>query len=224
MFNSVTPNAGILTRTLAIAGVALLAACSSPNSGDISKLLDLRPEFGQDYNVSSIKKSGFDPKLFAGKPLPEGVTYDPPDCAKFSAGMNLPTDSQGNMSEMTAEGEGNSYILLAVETSAPVPFPEPGDACKKFSFTGPSLRGQVEVVEAPSIDGVRTLGTHRLVVTSVNGKAAIGELYTYVASWGNFMVVVIARPLLTPNTPTSPVNTGRARDLLTKAVAAVHGK
>ena len=213
---------------LAVASAGLVAACTSHAQvvadPDITKILDLKGTFGPDYQVKTVAPTGIDPRAFAPQTLPPGLKFEPPDCAKFSAGMNLPTDSQGNMSEMTAEGEGNSYILLAVETSAPVPFPEPGDACKKFSFTGPSLRGQVEVVEAPSIDGVRTLGTHRLVVTSVNGKAAIGELYTYVASWGNFMVVVIARPLLTPNTPTSPVNTGRARDLLTKAVAAVHGK
>lgn len=211
-------------KALAVGCVALLAACSSAGSPDISRLLDLRPEFGQDYNVSSIKKSGFDPKLFANKALPGGLTYQPPECSKFSTGMNLPTDTQGNMAEMTAEGQGNSFILLAVETSTPVPVADPGDACKKFTFSGTGLRGTVEKVDAPNIDGVRTLGTHRMLVTMANGRPAIGELYTYVATFDDVMVEVIARPLLTPNAPMPPVNTDKARDLLTKAVAAVRGK
>lgn len=200
-----------------------MTACSSANSGDISKLADLRPEFGQDYNVSTINKSGFDPKLFANKALPQGLTYDPAECSKFSTGLTLPTGTKGNMTAMTAEGEGNSFILLAVETSEPVPLVDPDDACKSFNFSGQNLRGTVEKVDAPTIEGVKTIGTHRKIVTVANGQPAIGELYTYVASYGDFMVEVIARPLLVPNTPVAPVNTDKARDLLTKAVAAVRG-
>jgi hypothetical protein len=216
--------ATVFKKVLAVACAGLLAACSSADSGDISKLLDLRPEFGQDYNVSTIKKVGFDPKLFANKALPKDLTYDPPDCSKFSTGLTLPTGAQGNMTEMTAEGQGNSIILLAVETSAAVPFADPGETCKSFTFSGTGLRGKVEKVDAPNIGGVKTLGTHRLIVTMANGKPAIGELYTYVATFGDFMVEVIARPLLVPNAPMSKVNTDKARDLLTKAVAAVRGK
>lgn len=207
-------------KVLAVVCAGVLTACSSANSGDISKLLDLRSEFGQDYNVSTIKKVGFDPKLFANKALPPGLTYQPPECSKFS-GLALPAGAQGNMTEMTAEGQGNSFILLAVETSEPMPLADPGDACKKFNFSGNGLRGQVEQVEAPKIDGVKTLATHRLVVTMANGKPAIGELYNYVASFGNFMVEVIARPLLVPNAPMPRVDTDKASQLLTKAVAAV---
>ena len=81
----------------------------------------------------------------------------------------------------------------------------------------------VEVAESPAIDGVRTLGTHRVVQTVVNGKPASGELYNYVASFGSFLVIVTANPLVVPNQPVAPVDTQRARDLLTAAVAAVRG-
>jgi len=36
-------------------------------------------------------------------------------------------------------------------------------------------------------------------------------------------VIVTANPLVLPDTPVAPVNTQRARDLLTAAVAAVKG-
>ena len=92
-----------------------------------------------------------------------------------------------------------------------------------MSFTGPGVRGLVEVVEAPQIDGVHTVGTHRVLQTTVDGKPRAGELYNYVASFGTFLVIVTANPLVLPDTPVAPVNTQRARDLLTAAVAAVKG-
>jgi Domain of unknown function (DUF5642) len=81
----------------------------------------------------------------------------------------------------------------------------------------------VEVVESPQIGGVRTMGTHRVVHTTVDGKPRTGELYNYIASFGSFRVIVTANPLVLPDKPVSPVNTQRARDLLTTAVAAVKG-
>ena len=83
--------------------------------------------------------------------------------------------------------------------------------------------GLVEVVESPQIDGVRTLGTHRVLQTVVDGKPATGELYNYVAGFGDFLVIVTANPLVLPDKPVAPVNTQRARDLLAAAVAAVEG-
>jgi hypothetical protein len=214
----------VFKKVLTVACVALLAACSSSDSGDISKLLDLRSEFGQDFNVSTVKKSGFDPKLFAGKGLPKDLKYEPPQCEKFATGVPLPSDTKGNMTEMTAEGQGNSFILLAIETSKPIPPTDLDDACKSLSFSAPEFRGTVAKVDAPQIDGAKTMGIHRLVVAMANGKPAIGELFSYVATFGDIMVEVVARPLLVANAPVPKVNTDKARDLLVKAVAAVRGK
>ena len=83
--------------------------------------------------------------------------------------------------------------------------------------------GLVEVVESPQIDGARTLGTHRVLQTMVDGKPRTGELYNYVAGFGNFLVIVTANPLVLPDKPVAPVDTQRARDLLTAAVSAVKG-
>jgi hypothetical protein len=57
----------------------------------------------------------------------------------------------------------------------------------------------------------------------IDGKPATGELYNYVASFSTFMVIVTANPLVEPNKPVAPVNTQRARDLLSAAVVAVRG-
>ena len=127
------------------------------------------------------------------------------------------------MAATTAEGDGNRFITIAVETSDSLPFPDPGESCRKVAFAGTGARGLVEVVEAPTIDGVRTLGTHRIVQTVVDGKPASGELYNYVASFATFTVIVTANPLVEPNKPVMPVDTKRARELLAAAVSAVRG-
>ena len=85
------------------------------------------------------------------------------------------------------------------------------------------MRGLVEVVESPQIDGIRTLGTHHFLQTTVDGKPRTGELYNYVAGFDTFLVIVTANPLVLPDKPVAPLDTQRARDLLTAAVAAVQG-
>jgi len=81
----------------------------------------------------------------------------------------------------------------------------------------------VEVVEAPQIEGADTMGTHRVLQTIVNGKPSSGEIYNYIASFGTFLVIVTANPLVLPDKPVAPVDTQRAQDLLSATVAAVKG-
>jgi hypothetical protein len=44
-----------------------------------------------------------------------------------------------------------------------------------------------------------------------------------VATFGTFLVIVTANPLVLPDKPVAKVNTQRARELLSAAVAAVKG-
>jgi hypothetical protein len=151
------------------------------------------------------------------------MTFDPADCAKAASQQVVPPGVKGNMAATTAEGEGNRFIAIAVETSEAVPRTDPAQNCQKVGFTGAGVRGLVEVIEAPHIDGVHTVGTHRVLQTTVDGKPRTGELYNYVAGFGTFLVIVTANPLVLPDKPVAPINTQRARDLLTAAVAAVKG-
>jgi hypothetical protein len=218
----------MLKRLLAVACAGALTACgsaaSNQDAGDISKVLDVKSSFGSTFKVNTFGPAAVDPHLLAGQALPPGVVFDPPDCGKVAAGLSVPNGIKGNMAATTAEGEGNRFIAIAVETSDPLPFPDPGDACKKFAFAANGMRGLDEVVDAPAIDGVRTLGTHRVVQTVVNGKSAGGELYNYVATFGNFRVMVIANPLVDPGKPVVAVNQHRAQDLLSAAVKDVRGR
>jgi hypothetical protein len=217
----------MLRTLLVVACAGLLTACASgeptPSTADIAKVLDVKSNFGPTFKVNTFGPAGVDPHLLSGQALPPGVVFDPAECAKVAAGLSVPDGLKGNMAATTAEGEGNRFITIAVETSEPLPFPDPGDACKKFAFAANGVRGLDEEVEAPTIDGVRTLGTHRVVQTTANGKLASGELFNYVATFGNYRVIVTANPLIDPAQPVVPVNTQRARDLLSAAVTAVRG-
>jgi hypothetical protein len=178
----------------------------------------VKSTFGPQFQVASHGPSGIDPKMLAPQKLPDGVAFQPTDCAKYASGQTLPPGLKGNMAAVSAEGEGNRFIAIAVETSERVPFDaSAADKCKRVTFAGANVRGVVDVVESPHIDGAQTLGTHRQVQTAVG----TGELYDYVAYLDNYLVVVTANPLVVPKQPVAQVNTQRARDLLAAAVTAV---
>lgn len=215
----------MLTRNLAVAlaCAAALAGCraQSAPTADIAKVTDLKSSFGPQFSVTEVPPTGIDPKFLTGQKLPEGLKFEPANCAKFAAGQLVPEGTEGNMAALSAEGEGNRFIVIAVQTNEPVPVAEPGPDCRKVSFAGAAVRGTVEAVEVPKIDGTATIGVHRVVQTVVNGKPRTGEVFNYSAHFGDYQVIVSANPLVLPNKPTVPVNTQRARDLLIAGVNAI---
>jgi hypothetical protein len=209
---------------LAVAAVCVLAGCSSGGSSakaDINKVVDVKSSFGPEYKVTDISEKGIDPKLLSGRKLPDGLTFDPANCAKAAVGPQLASDLQGNMAAVTAEGRGNRFVVIALETSKPLPVDDPGKDCAKVTFSGGQVRGGVQVIDAPHVDGTSTLGVHRVLQTLTPGGPRTGELYDYSAQFGDYQVIVIANPLVVPEQPVTPVDTQRARDLLVKAVTAV---
>jgi hypothetical protein len=215
---------------LVVVCAGVLAACGTGESAEpdlshpnIANVKNVRSSFGPPFQVTDVGPTGVDPRLLGPQTLPPGMKFEPADCAKFAAQQAVPAGAKGNMAATTAEGEGNRFIAIAVETSEAVPVNDPAQNCHKVGFAGGGVRGLVEVVEAPQIAGVHTLGTHRVLQTTVDGKPRTGELYNYVASFGTFLVIVTANPLVLPGKPVARVDTQRARDLLAAAVAAVKG-
>jgi hypothetical protein len=211
---------------VAIGSVCVLAACShgspeAPPSADITKIKQVKSDFGPGYKIKDTAKTGIDPKMLTTHKLPPGLTFAPPDCASFVVGEDMPSGLQGNMAAVAAEGAGGRYIAMALQTSSPLPFTEPSQNCKKVIFQGGRVRGLIEVVDTPQIEGTQTLGVHRVLQTVVQGKPRSGELYSYVARFGDYQVMVTASPMLVEGQPPSPVDTKQARDLLVKSVAAI---
>jgi hypothetical protein len=216
----------MLKVVFAVASVCVLAGCSSgtdtaSTKADIAKVSGVKSSFGPEFKVADISERAIDPKFLSARKLPEGLSFDPPNCAKVAAGPDMPPDLQGNMAAVSAEGNGNRYVVIAVETSKPVPVEDPGKDCTKVAFSGGHVRVGLEMIDAPHIDGTQTFGVHRVLQALVGTAARTGELYEYSAQFGDYQVIVIGNPLVVPDQPVAKVDTQRARDLLVKAVAAV---
>lgn len=213
------PTRNVLT-VLLCTGVLVGCSAAAPTA-DIAKIAAVKASFGPQFQITEVAPTGIDPKLLAGQKLPDGMTFEPADCAAFATGQLVPAGTEGNMAAVAAEGEGNRFVVIAVQTNEPVPVAEPGPDCRKVSFRGGPLRGTVEAVEVPRIDGATTIGVHRVVQTAVEGKPRVGEVFNYSAHFGDYQVIVAANPLVLQGKPTVPVDTRRARDLLIAGVNAI---
>jgi len=201
----------------------LLVGCGSDrhDRADIAKISDIKVSFGPQFKVTEVAPTGIDPKVLSGQKLPGGLKFEPPGCVQFATGQLVPTGTEGNMAAVSAEGEGNRFIVIAVQTNEAVPVLEPGSDCRKVAFAGGMVNGTVEAVDVPKIDGAKTIGVHRVVQTVLDGKPRTGEVYNYSAHFGDYQVIVSANPLVLPDKPVAPVNTQRARDLLIAGVNAI---
>lgn len=218
-------------RALALFACAgLLVACSPGEAAqdtettppaDIGKVSDVKSSFGPEFKVTEVPTTGIDPQLLGAQQLPQGLKFEPPDCGQFATGQQMPGDLKGNMAAVSAEGAGVRYIAIAMQTSEPIPMVEAGENCRKVNFAGGALRGTVETVPAPGIDGVQTQGVHRVLQTVINGAPQTGEIYSYLAHFGDYQVIVTANPLVIPDKPVAAVDTARAEKLLSDTVAAI---
>jgi hypothetical protein len=213
---------------VALACLGLSAACTTAQPQDLSKadiarVAELKSSFAPPFTVKTVGPAAIDPRLLAAQKLPAGLSFDPADCGKSATENTVPEGVKGNMAATTAEGDGVRYIAIAVETSEPVPVNTPTEQCGKVTFTGAGMGGLVEVVESPEIDGVHIVGTHRLLRTVTADGPRTGELYNYVANFGNFIVIVTANPLVVADKPAVRIDTQRARDLVAQTVELVKG-
>ncbi|MFV0494753.1 DUF5642 family protein [Mycobacterium sp.] len=214
----------MLKLVVVAATLFMLSGCSTGAGsahGNIAGIVDLTSDFGPEFTVTEITPRAIDPQFFAARQLPEGLTFEPPDCAKTALGPEMPPGVEGNMAAISAEGNGNRFVAIAVETSKELPLHDPGKDCSRIGFSGAQLRGAVEVIDAPHIKAAHTQGVHRVMQALVAGGPRTGELYDYAAQFGDYQVIVIANPLVIPGQPLVKVDTQRARDLLVKAVDAV---
>ncbi|EUA30013.1 hypothetical protein I553_4268 [Mycobacterium xenopi 4042] len=128
----------MVTRAvLALGCVCWLAACASAESADsasadIAKVAQVRSSFGPEFHVTTIAPTGIDPKLLAAQKLPDGLKFEPAECARVATAPPVPPGLQGNMAAVSAEGDGNRFIAIALETSRPVPVNDPEPAVRRW--------------------------------------------------------------------------------------------
>ncbi len=212
---------------MSVVCVGVLAACASQQThpADVSKLFAVKSTFGPEYRLSSKGPSDITPQMVGEQQLPPGVTFDPPDCEKLATGRRLPTGTKGKTAVVSADGNGNRLIAIAVSATTKVPYDASlTQTCKHVAFTAGHVNGTIDVVDAPKIDGAQTVGGHRQVQRSARGKEQSSEMFTYSAYFGNSVVIVDASPLpARKQQQPNPVDIERAQQMLTDAVSAMRG-
>lgn len=203
----------------------LLVACGQSHfvkKLNIANVFAVGSTFGPDFHVRTTGPTRIDPKQLAQQPLPGGVTFDPPECREYASGHTLPPALTGNMAVISAEGESNRFMAIAIEASEAVSLdPAITQKCRHVTFSGENVSGTADVVDSPKIGGAQTLGTHRTLETTMATVVRSAEIYDYVAYLGNYLVMVTASPQMVRNQPPALVNVERAKRLLTDAVAAI---
>ena len=207
--------------------MGLLAACGTSQSArptDVTNVFAVKSTFGPEYRVSTKGPSDITPNMTGEQKLPPGVTFDPPDCEKLATGQRLPSGTQGKTAAVSAEGKGNRFIAIAINTTKPLPFDDSiTDKCKQVTFKTDkgNLSGTIDVVDAPKINGAQTTARHRQVQISARGQERTNELYNCVAYFGDNMVMVDASPVTRRSQLPEPIDTARAQQMLADAVAAL---
>lgn len=220
-----------IARTLALVlcSAALVAptACSASSMRnrhiDISKIFLVKSTFGPDYKVATTGPAAIDPRLLIAPTLSSDMTFEPADCAKYASGQTLPRDLTGTMATVSAEGDRNRFVAAALQTSQQVPYEPISENCRHIAFTGRSVKGVIDLVDAPRIDDAETLATHRVLQATLGGQDRSSDLYNYTAYLGNCVVLVAATSVAAPDQPPAAVDVEMARRLLTDSVASVRG-
>lgn len=128
------------------------------------------------------------------------------------------------MVAISAEGNGNRFVVIAMQTSKQVPFDTDFTTkCRHVTFQAGKLSGVFDVVDAPRIRDAQTLGTNQQTQAKVGAKDVAHQLFKYVASVGDLVVNVNASPVMLRNQPSPPVDLERAWRLLSDSVSTIRG-
>lgn len=201
-----------------------MAACGEHHHEpiDTSKLFSVEKTFGEGYKTKTKGPSDINPKMLGPEKLPPGVTFDPSDCRDYVTSGRLPQGTRGRMSVLAVEGAGNRFTSIAVQADKDVAFDaETAKKCEHVTFEAGKLTGYVDDVDAPQIDGAKTVGSHRQIEVTLPEGQRSTEVYSFTAYMGDWLVMVTAAPIMDKGQAVAAVDTDRARKLLTDSVAAL---
>lgn len=209
---------------LVLCAQALTGCGGSQKPIDTTKLFNVQSTFGSDFKTQTKGPNDIDPKILGPQKMPPGVTFDPSDCADYAASSGRPPKGiRGKMSMVSAVGNGNQLVVIAMQSDQDLPYDAAAaENCKHVSFNAGKLTGYLDEVDAPQIDKVRTVGSHsEIELTGKDGQQQSRESYTFTAYLGTALVQVTANPQAVRGQPPAMVDADRARQLLVDAVSAL---
>lgn len=207
-----------------VMGTGWLAACGKGEHKpiDTAKVFDVKSTFSDGYKTKTTGPKDIDPKMLGPQKLPPGVKFDPSDCGDYVVSGRLPKGIRGKMSVFSADGDGNRFVVIAVQADKDMPF-DAAEAkkCKDVTFEAGKITGTVQEVDAPQIKGAETVGSRREISVDTDEGQHSREVYNYTAYLGDWMVLVTANPLVVKGQPSPPVNADRASQLLVDSVSVL---
>lgn len=203
---------------------ALVGCSASHKPIDTTKLFNVESTFGSDFKTQHKGPADIDPKILGPQKMPPGVTFEPADCGDYAASSGRPPKGiRGKMSVVSADGNCNRLVVIALQADQDIPFDAAtAEKCKHVAFQAGKLTGYLDEVDAPHIDGVQTTGAHSSIeMTGPDGQQSSRESYTFTAYLGDALVEVTANPLPVRGQPLAMVDADRARQLLIDSVSAL---
>jgi hypothetical protein len=147
-------------------------------------------------------------------------TADPPQCGALAK----PVDDSAVPEGFSGSGSGGIvYAVVAASPAGPLR-PDPGVVaeCGQWSMASGRTTATVNLIEAPTIDGVATLGMATATRTIVEGGTETdSQAHTFTAYLGNYLAFVAL--ITDPGSPHPPLSPEFAARLFVKAVATLRG-
>jgi hypothetical protein len=224
---------GVRLRWFTLPAVLLATACSAPTHSppstarttvtagqvihvDPHNIRRMRGSLPPSYEISDVQGAASPAKFWGLQP---DWSSDPRQCAALADPANGSATSEG----LSASGSGGIiYVVVAASPSASGPDPGTVTACDHWSMDSGRTTAVINVVDAPVIGGVPTVGMVAMVRTIVEGGTETDLRATttiaYLGDYVAFVTVVTDPASGQPELPSDLAST-----LLTRAVAALRG-
>jgi hypothetical protein len=184
---------------------------------DPANINRVRGDLPPGYEIADVAGVGSPVRLWGFGP---DWVADPPQCADLANPAVDGSPVQG----LSGSGPGGIvYVVVTGSTSAPVNL-DPGVVaeCGQWTVTSGRSAATVNLIDAPHIDGVATLGMATDAKTAVEGGAETdSEARTFTAYLGDFVAVVAV--VTDPGSPSPPLGADFAAALLVETVSALRG-
>jgi hypothetical protein len=184
---------------------------------DPAKIRRLRGELPRDYEVSDSSAPAGPAGVWGLGP--DGVA-DPPQCAALANPVAEGPVVQG------ISGSGPGGIVYAIVTG-PLPAPVTLDPsvvadCARWTLASGHTTATVNLVDAPAIEAVQTVGMASTVKNVVEGGTETdSQAHTFTAYLGDYVTFVAV--VTDPGSPNPPLGPDFAAALLGKTVSALRG-
>jgi len=208
---------------------AVLAACAQPH-GAQQPSSAVTPESthtavdpGRIKRVRSDMPSGYEVADAVGVASPAevwgfrtGLTAEPPQCATL-----VDPTAGGSALGLSGSGDGGLLYVVVVPGVATLD-PVLTAQCPQWQMAYGSSSATAELVPAPHIEGVDTVGMSATIRTVVeSGRQTEARAQTFSGYLGQCVVFVTL--VVDPASPHPPLPPQTAADLLVKSVAALRG-